>query len=83
MITPQMIQRINALAKKKKELGLTEIELAEQAKLRRLYLDTIRNRLKQSLENIEIVDDPNQAVTIIREEGELKAKVNGTLPFTH
>ncbi len=83
MITPEMIQRINALAKKKKEHGLTEIELAEQAKLRRLYLDTIRGRLKNTLENIEIVDDPKQAVTIIGENDDLKALVNEPSAYIH
>ena len=83
MITPEMIQRINALAKKKKEQGLTEVELAEQATLRRLYLDTIRGRLKSTLENIEIVDDPKQAVTIIGENDDLKALVNEPSAYTH
>jgi len=83
LITPEMIQRINALAKKKKEQGLTEVELAEQATLRRLYLDTIRGRLKSTLENIEIVDDPKQAVTIIGENDDLKALVNEPSAYTH
>ena len=36
---PKKIERINELARKKKEAGLTEAELAEQAELRREYLD--------------------------------------------
>lgn len=61
MITPEMIARINYLAHKKKTQGLTEIELAEQTKLRRLYIDNIKAQLKDSLDRIEIVDEPNQA----------------------
>ena len=68
MITAQLIQRINLLAKKKKDRGLSPEETSEQAQLRRIYLDTIHGRLKQSLEQIEIVDDPKHAVTIIRDK---------------
>lgn len=61
MITPEMIARINYLAHKKKTQGLTEIELAEQTKLRRLYIDNIKAQLRDSLDRIEIVDEPRQA----------------------
>lgn len=57
MITPEMIHRINQLAKKKKEFGLTPEELVEQATLRRTYLDNIKLQVKDCLEQIEIVDD--------------------------
>lgn len=57
MITPELIARINELARKKRSEGLTEEELAEQAKLRRIYLDTIRSRVEATLQNIEFVDD--------------------------
>ncbi len=50
------IKRINELAKKKKETGLTECELREQAVLREEYLLSIRKNLKDQLDNIEIVD---------------------------
>ncbi|MFA6849598.1 MAG: DUF896 domain-containing protein [Selenomonadaceae bacterium] len=68
MITTELIQSINALAKKKRTVGLTPDELTEQTKLRQIYLETIHNRLEHSLKNIEIVDNAKQAVTIIREE---------------
>lgn len=83
MITKEMIERINALAKKKKSQGLTELETAEQNKLRRAYLDTIRGRLKNTLENIEIVDDPKRAVTIIGEKDNLKVQVKDDSSFIH
>lgn len=77
MITAQLIQRINILAKKKKDSGLSPEETSEQAQLRRIYLDTIHGRLKQSLEQIEIVDDPKHAVTIIREKDVSPIPVDG------
>ena len=50
------ILRINELAKKAKEAGLTEAELAEQKALREEYLAAIRKNFRATLDNIEIVD---------------------------
>ena len=47
------IDRINALARKKKTIGLTEAELEEQAALRQEYLSAIRENFRQTLESIE------------------------------
>ncbi len=57
MITKEMIERINWLAYKKKTLGLSEAEQAEQKNLYREYLDAFRANLKAQLDAIEIVDD--------------------------
>jgi len=46
MITPEMITRINELGRKQKARNLTQEENAEQALLRRLYIDTIKNQVK-------------------------------------
>ena len=51
----EVIARINALAKKNKEEGLTEEELAERDKLRRIYIDSVTGNLKNHLENTTIV----------------------------
>ncbi len=48
------IERINELARKKKTVGLTEEELAEQAALRKEYLDGYRENLKQMLDSIVV-----------------------------
>lgn len=58
MITPELIQRINELAKKKKANTITDEELAEQAKLRRIYIDHFKLHVKHHLDNIEFVDTP-------------------------
>lgn len=57
-MTKELIDRINVLAKKKKEGTITEVELQEQAVLREEYLAMFRERFKYQLEGIEIVDDP-------------------------
>lgn len=60
MITPEIIQRINILAHKKKSIGLTTEESEEQAKLRRIYLDNIKAQLRTTLDSIEIVEETDK-----------------------
>ncbi|MDR0879502.1 MAG: DUF896 domain-containing protein [Clostridioides sp.] len=49
------IDRINELAKKHKEVGLTEEENLERQKLREAYLEDFRANFRARLENIDIV----------------------------
>ena len=51
----EVIARINELAKKNKAEGLTEEELVERDKLRRIYIDSVVGNLKGHLENTTIV----------------------------
>ncbi len=50
------IDRINFLARKQKTEGLTEEEKAEQAVLRRKYIDAYKNSLIAQLENTYYID---------------------------
>ncbi len=52
----ERLKRINELAKKQKEVGLTEDERREQAQLRSEYLAAFRNNFEAQLENTYIVD---------------------------
>lgn len=56
MVTEQQIKRINELAKKQREVGLTEEEKAEQAVLRRAYIDGFKASLEGQLNNITVVE---------------------------
>ena len=56
MMTKEMIERINALAKKSREEGLSEEEKAEQATLRAQYIAAFREGTRRTLENVYIVD---------------------------
>jgi uncharacterized protein YnzC (UPF0291/DUF896 family) len=51
----EVIARINELARKNKAEGLTDEELAERDKLRRIYIDSVKSNLVGSLENTYIV----------------------------
>ena len=53
-MTEQEIQRINELYHKAKAEGLTTEEVIEQANLRQVYIQTIRENLRGHLENISI-----------------------------
>ena len=57
MITKELIDRINVLAKKSKNIGLTEDEKEEQKRLRKEYLASFRNNFKKQLDSIEIVQE--------------------------
>ena len=52
----EMIARINELYHKSQKEGLTEEEKAEQAKLRKLYIENVRNNLRSQLDNIDMVN---------------------------
>ena len=51
----QIIARINALAKKAKSEGLTAEETAERDKLRRIYIDSVKDNLTGQLDNTYIL----------------------------
>ena len=51
----EVIARINELARKAKNEGLTPEELTERDKLRRIYIDSVKANLIGQLENTYIV----------------------------
>ena len=62
------IKRINELAKKQKEEGLTEEEKAEQAVLRRAYIDSVLGNLKGQLDNTYIQNENGEAVKVKKKD---------------
>jgi uncharacterized protein YnzC (UPF0291/DUF896 family) len=52
MVTDEQLARINALAKKSREEGLSPEEQDEQKRLRRAYVDAVKNSLRSHLEHI-------------------------------
>lgn len=68
----EKIMRINALYHKSQAVGLTDEEKAEQAALRKEYIEAIRADLKSSLENISLVN-PDGSITDVKD---MKKKPN-------
>ncbi|MBO8162604.1 MAG: DUF896 domain-containing protein [Brevibacillus sp.] len=57
MVTDAEIKRINELARKSKQHGLTDKEKQEQQALRQKYIKAVRASLKASLDSIRFVED--------------------------
>ncbi|MDZ5473375.1 DUF896 domain-containing protein [Bacillus sp. 31A1R] len=63
MLSKEKMARINTLAKKAKETGLTQEEAKEQSKLRSEYLQTFRSNMLNTLQGVTIVDPTGEDVT--------------------
>lgn len=57
MTIQETIDRINELARKAKTEGLTQQELEERDRLRRVYIDAMKASLVGQLENTYLVDE--------------------------
>ncbi len=57
-----MLNRINELAKKKREQGLSADELAEQKKLYKIYLGEIRAQFDNTLDNVSVKEKDGSVV---------------------
>ena len=66
-MTQEKIERINFLAKKKKQEGLTYEELAEQQELYKEYIAGYRNNLQASLGGIT-VQNPDGSKTKLKKK---------------
>lgn len=71
MITEKDIARINELYHKSKGDGLTDAEKAEQAKLRRAYIDAIKGNVRAQLNNIDIVDEDGRVENLGEKYGKV------------
>lgn len=63
MSVDNLLDRINELARKKKNEGLTESEQVEQTKLRKEYIKLFRNQVENQLATIKVVDEEGNDVT--------------------
>ena len=67
------IQRINELARKSKQEGLTPSEKEEQRMLRVEYIASVRMNLKAQLDNIDIQQEDGTIVNLGEKYGIKKA----------
>lgn len=63
MLSKEKLNRINQLAKKAKEEGLTPEEKTEQSQLRSEYLQNFRSYMKETIENVRVFDATGKEVT--------------------
>ena len=63
MLDPKKIERINELARKKKTVGLTQVEQDEQFLLRQEYLEAFRGGMRNHIEGLKVVDEDGNDVT--------------------
>lgn len=64
------IERINELARKSKDVGLTTEEKDEQARLRKEYIASIRMNLRTQLDNIDLVEEDGSVVNLGEKYGD-------------
>ena len=64
----EVIARINVLAKKAKTEGLSEEELQERDKLRRMYIDNVKGTLTGQLDNTYIVRPDGSKTKVTRKQ---------------
>lgn len=65
----ESIARINELARKKREKGLTPEEADEQQRLRAQYLQEFRASMEQTLQSVRI-QEPDGTLTPLRKKSE-------------
>ncbi len=63
MLSKDKLDRINALAKKAKSVGLTDKEKEEQQELRQEYLRVFRSSMTNTLHSVTVVDPEGNDVT--------------------
>ena len=63
MLSQEKIDRINELSRKSKTAGLSIEEAKEQTKLRQEYLTSFRSSMRETIENVKVIDPEGTDVT--------------------
>ena len=72
-MTKELIDRINALAKKAREEGLNDEEKKEQQTLRMQYIAEFRQGVVNTLDNTYIMDEKGNKVKVTKKGGNYRA----------
>ena len=75
------LQRINELARKSREEGLTVQEVEERAALRADYLQEIRGQVSSTMSSLTIVNEDGEDVTPTALVIEKAIQYRNSLPF--
>jgi uncharacterized protein YnzC (UPF0291/DUF896 family) len=73
-MSDEKIKRINELARKAKEQGLSEAEAQEQKKLRKEFLEEFRANFRKDMDKIEIVEKDGTVRTLKEVRNEKSGK---------
>jgi uncharacterized protein YnzC (UPF0291/DUF896 family) len=78
MFDQKKLDRINELAKKNKEEGLTEEEIKEREELRKEYLENFRAHFKSRLDSVKVVtpEEYEEELKKLEEENKNKEEEN-------
>ncbi|RKD28258.1 DUF896 domain-containing protein [Lacrimispora algidixylanolytica] len=68
----EKLDRINALYHKSKSVGLSEEEKAEQAALRKDYIESIRSSLRGNLNSISIQEEDGSITDLGEKYGKVR-----------
>lgn len=72
MSLEEKIKRINELYHKSQDIGLTDEEKEEQKRLRQEYVDSVRNNLRNQLDNINIQETDGSITNLGKKFGKKK-----------
>ncbi|MBJ8019540.1 MULTISPECIES: DUF896 domain-containing protein [Bacillus cereus group] len=72
----EVLNRINELAKKQKEEGLTKTELNKRTELREKYLQIIRGQINTTVTGLKILDPLGNDVTPEKLKEQQKLSLN-------
>lgn len=78
-MTQEKIDRINTLARKQRAEGLTDEERREQFRLRREYIEAIKNSLTAQLESTVIVEPDGTERRVKRRDEAVVDRHSGNL----
>ncbi len=70
----ELLKRINFLAKKSREEGLSEDEKAEQAILRQKYIKLFRQGMENTLSGVYIMDEKGNKKKLEKKQGNKTVK---------
>jgi len=68
----ELIKRINELYHKSKAEGLSDDEKKEQAELRQKYIQSFRQGVKNTMDNVRIVDKDGNQTKLERKSNKFK-----------
>ncbi|AQQ53674.1 DUF896 domain-containing protein [Planococcus lenghuensis] len=63
MLSKEKLNRISELSRKSKSVGLSQEEAKEQSSLRAEYLKVFRSTMRNTIENVKVIDPNGNDVT--------------------